>query len=308
MRLPVCVAGCAFQRRVKHLRHLGPGAQPAGQLAAHGVLRGVAHGHGRQAAQHQFRVVRGHAEAQPHVRELDALVQRVVARDDRAHQHVAAAAGVLGERLHDDVDAVLEAAQRQARAPGVVQGRGHALVARHTGQRGQVGEFHRHRARGLQPHQPRLRADQGFEGRHVHRVVQAVRDAEALELVARQLPARAVHVGRQQHLVARRQQRQIDHRHRRQAAGHQHALQPAFQRGDALLQQEGGGRPVQAVGVAVAAAPVACAQRRGVGEDHRAGLEDPRRGRLEASGRLVGVVDQFGDQRGRLGRVRHRVS
>jgi len=62
------------------------------------------------------------------VRRLDALVQRVVARRHRAHEDVGAARGVLGERLHRDVDGGLvvavggdrERREREAGAPRVV--------------------------------------------------------------------------------------------------------------------------------------------------------------------------------------------
>ena len=286
------MARCTFQRRVQHLRHFRPLLEPARQHAPRGVGRVVAQRGGGQRAQQQFGVVRSHAQAQAHVRELDAFVQRVVARADRAHQHVAAARGVLGQRLHHDVGAQRERIEGDARTPGVVDGRCDALVAAHTQQAHEVGKLHRHRAGGLDPHQLRLRPDHRGQRRGVHRVVQAVRDAPVRQLVARQLAAGAVDVGRQQHLVARAQQRLVHQRDGRQPAGHEHAVPAAFQRRDALFQRERGGRAVQAVGVAGLVAPVACTQRRGVAEQHGRRLVHTDLRRLEARRRLVGVVDQ----------------
>ena len=80
------------------------------------------------------------------------------------------------------------------------------------------------------------RADRRFERRRVHRVVEAVRDAPAGELVARELHPRTVGVVGDQHLVAASQQRHVDQRDRRQPAGHEQRLHAAFERRDALLE------------------------------------------------------------------------
>ena len=39
---------------------------------------------------------------------VDALVQRLILRDHRAHQHVGATGGIFGQRLHDDIDTVFK--------------------------------------------------------------------------------------------------------------------------------------------------------------------------------------------------------
>ncbi|GAS34490.1 hypothetical protein NGUA31_03840 [Salmonella enterica] len=81
----------AGQGRVQHLRHLGPVDQPLRHLARSHIVRGVPQGHAGQAAQHHLDVIEPNPDAQPHVRELQAQVQGLVARDDGAHEHVATA-------------------------------------------------------------------------------------------------------------------------------------------------------------------------------------------------------------------------
>ena len=90
------------------------------------------------------------------------------------------------------------------------------------------------------------------------------------------------------------QQGQVHQRDGRQPARRQQALQAAFQRGDALLEDEGGGRAVQAVGVAFLLLPLAGAQRGDVGEVHRGRLVHRHLRRVEVAGRTVGVVDELG--------------
>jgi hypothetical protein len=84
---------------------------PARQLARRLVLRVVAQGDAGQRAQQRLGVAGADAEAQAHVRQQDAAVQRLVARHHAAHQHVAAAAGVFGEGVHRHIDAQALAVQ-----------------------------------------------------------------------------------------------------------------------------------------------------------------------------------------------------
>ena len=113
------------------------------------------------------------------------------------------------------------------------------------------------------------------------------------ELVARQLLARAVDVVGQQHLVAGSQQRHVDERDRRQAARREQRLHAALERGDALLEREGGRRAVQAVGVAGLLLPVARAQRRACRRNSTVdALCTAGCTRAEAGRRPVGMGDQ----------------
>ena len=238
--------------------------------------------------------------------ELQLQVQLVVARDNAAHEHVAAAAGVFGQRLHHDVGtavrqarfalAQVKAIERDAGAPGVVQHAGHAALAADGGQRGQRHELHRHRARCFEPHEPGLRADARLQIVRLHGVIELVRDAPVLQLAIGQRLGRPVSVIGDQDLVAALEQCHADVGDGRQPAGHQDAVLAAFQRCDALFQHEGGGCAVQAVGVAVLVFPVTGAHGRDIGKKDRGSLECPRLRSREPFGRNVGMVDQVGDR------------
>ncbi|MNT17796.1 hypothetical protein D3C72_1529710 [compost metagenome] len=140
----------------------------------------------------------------------------------------------------------------------------------------------------------------GFQVGRIHRVVQAVRDAEVGELAGGQRLGGAVGVVGNQHLVAGLQERERDQRDRGQPAGHEQAFGAAFERGQAFFEREGGGRAVQAVGVAGLGLPVARAHGGDVGEEHGRGLEHAGLRRSEGGRRRVGMVDQG---RGRLAHV-----
>ena len=100
-------------------------------------------------------------------------MQRRVARRHRAHQHVGAARGVLGQRLDRDVGAerLALAAEREGvegepGAPGVVERDDHVrALARQRAAARQVGELHRHRARRLEPDQAGRRRQRGAQRR-----------------------------------------------------------------------------------------------------------------------------------------------
>src|SRR3989344_5692682 len=108
--------------------------------------------------------------------------------------------------------------------------------------------------------------------------------------------ARAVGVVRDQHFVAGLKQGQGHVGNGGKAAGHQHALQAALQRTQALLQDERGGRAVQPIGVAAFVLPFARAHGRDVGKDDGGGLVHPRLGRYETSRRNVVMVDDAGGE------------
>ena len=310
--LPVRVPGRASERRVQHLCDLRALRPPARQRAAGLVCGGVAQWQAWQRAQHRFHIVAGHAPAHAHVSGAQAQVQRCVARRHRAHQHIAAAGRVFGQRVDRHIDTArctlrihidLERIERQPRAPGVVERNASAGRTRRTQQVGQVGKFHRHRAGRLQPDQPRRRCQHRGQRVRIHRIVEAVRDAPGGEFVARQILARLVRVARNQHLVASAQQGQVGQGDRRQSARHQQRLQATFERGDARFERERRRRAVQAVGVAGLFLPLARVQRGGVREDHGRSLEHAGLRRVEAGRRLVRVVNQVG-----AGRQRRRLT
>jgi hypothetical protein len=134
--------------------------------------------------------------------------------------------------------------------------------------------------------------DLGLQVGRVHRVVQAVRDAEVGKLAGGQRLVGAVGVVGNQHLVAGLQEGERHQRDGRQAAGHQQAFGAAFERGQALLERERGRRAVQAVGVAGLGLPVARAHGGHVGKEDGRCLEHAGLRRGEGGGRGVGMVDQ----------------
>ena len=254
---------------MQHLDDLAAPAPPRREPAPGEVLGLVAQLERRQRAQHRLGVVRADAPAHPHVGHLQAEVQRVVARGHRPHQQVGAARRVLRQRLDRDVDADRRAAGRGSAngsnatpAPQVLSSAvGTPFARADLDQRRQVRELHRHRARRLEPDQLRLRPDQRRERRRIDRVVEAMRDAPARQLAAREFlaPARRRCPGsapRRRPTAGR-----VDEHDRRQAARHQQRLQAALERRDAFLEREGRRRAVQAVGVAGLVLPVARAQR-----------------------------------------------
>ncbi|OIQ66960.1 hypothetical protein GALL_514670 [mine drainage metagenome] len=254
-----------------------------------------------QTAQHAGDVVRAHAQAEPHVGEQQAFVQGIVAGGHAAHQQVGAAALVFGQRLHHHVHAQVEGLDGDACGPRGVDGGAHAVLFRHLDEAAQIGHFHRHRSGSFQPQQTGLRGDQGRQFvAAAQRVVELVGNAPGGEKFLRQLTAGPVHVVGQQHAVALLQQGKIDEGDGRQPGGAEDAVPSAVERGQPLLEDEGGGRAVQAVGIAGLATPVACAHGGHVGEQHGGGVVHAGLDRAEACWRLVGMVLQAGGQGSRL--------
>ena len=163
----------------------------------------------------------------------------------------------------------------------------------------QVRKLQRDAARRLQPHQPRLGAQLADQVSRVHGVIHLMRDAPGGQLAIGKRLVRAVSVVGYQQFVTTLQKRHADQHHRRQTAGHQSAKLTAFERGNALFQQESGWRAVQAVGIAGFVLPVAGAQGSDVWEDDSGCPVDGGRHSLKACGWLVGVVDQCGGELGR---------
>ena len=294
------MAGRTFNGRVQHLRDGGLGLQPLGQFTGHAVVRGIAKLHAGQRTQNRLDVICPHPQAQPHMRELDLHVQSVRPGHHTAHQHVAAPAGVFGERVGRHIHTQRAIAQQikwrksQSGAPGVVQSRENPALTANAHLGNQIGKLHRHRARGLQPDQPRFGRDALGQVVRIQGIEKCVGDAITCQLHHGKVFARAVRVVGDQNFIARFQQRQTHGGNGSQTAGHEHAFGAAFQLAQTFFQQKGGGRAVQAVGVAALVFPVAGAHGGHVGEDDGGGLEHARLGRCELSGGRVGVVDEAG--------------
>ena len=264
------VAGRAFKGRVHQLRALRLGLPPGGQSAGGLVVRRITQRDAGQRAQHGFSVIGRHTQTQAHVAKFDLQVQSCVAGDDAAHQHVAAAAGVFGKRMGADVHGQathpictigqqIKRLERQARAPGVVQGTQDTALMATAHHFGQIGKLHAHRAGRFKPHQAGLVRDLAGKILRVHRVVKAVGNAEAAQLTIGQRFVGTVGVVRNQDFIAGFQDGQGHQGQSRQPTGHQHALQSPLQRAQTLLKQVGGGRAVQTVGVGRFVFPLALA-------------------------------------------------
>ena len=230
-----------------------------------------------QRAQHQFHIVRTHVQPQPHVGELDAHMQRRVAGDDAAHQHVAATAGVFGQCLRGNVHAKrrhhagqqVKGVKGNARTPGVVQRRADTARLAQPHHARHIGELQGHGTGGLQPDQARFIAQFRFQVGQIHGIVKLVGDAPSLQLSFDQRFIGLVHILRQQDLVASTQHGQGHQRQGRQTAGRQHALQAALQGAQTLLQRVAAGGAMQAVGVGGFVFPLSAAHGCHVGEKDR---------------------------------------
>ncbi|MCY1519606.1 hypothetical protein D9M68_543600 [compost metagenome] len=244
---PVGMARAVGQRGMQHPRHLGPLAQPFGDFARAAVVRRQPHRQARQPAQHQVAVIGGHAPAHQHAGAPQAVVQRIVACHHRAHQHIAAARLVLGQRLHRDIDTLVEGVEVDAARPGVVDRRQHALRLRGGNDGIGIGHFHRHRTRRLHPDQARLGTDHCGHASGVHRVVVAHRHAVVARQPFAMVPVGAVDVVRHQHVVAALEQREVDQRNRRQPGRQQQGMARAFDQRQVLAQRLAGRGGVQAV-------------------------------------------------------------
>lgn len=164
--------------------------------------------------------------------------------------------------------------------------------ARHRRDRAHVGHFHRHRARRLDPDQPRVRLDQIGDPRADERIVEARADAEVLREPVAQIGVRAVDVVRDQHVVARLDDAEIDVGDRREARRLQQRVRAALDLGEPLRERERGRRRVQPVAPLVVVVPDERAHRREIGEHDRRRARDRRHERTEAvRNDIVGLND-----------------
>ncbi len=202
-------------------------------------MRRISQRNAGQRTQHSFGVVGCDAQAQAHVAKFDLEVQCCITGDDAAHQHIAAAAGVFGERMGADVHGQtalstvtigqqIKRLERQTSAPSVVQGAQDTALTTAAHHLGQIGKLHAHRAGCFEPHQTGAGRDLTGQVIRVHRIVKTVGDAKVPQFTSSQSLVRAVGVVWNQNFVAGFQHRQSHQSQRRQTTGHQYALQPTF--------------------------------------------------------------------------------
>ena len=194
-----------------------------------------------QAAQGEETVERALHRAHRVLQEGQLFAQfGVVAHHQHAADHVGMAVEVLGRRMHDDVGAVFERALQDRRGEGVVDRDQQAVLLRDGGDGGDVDDLQQRVGRGLDPHQPGLRRDRGFERRRIREVDEAeVQRRAALADALEQPVAAAVQVVHRDDVVAAVQQFQQG-RGRRQPGREREAAAAALQRRHAALVGEAG--------------------------------------------------------------------
>ena len=87
----------------------------------------------------------------------------VLAHHQHAADHVGMAVEVLGRRMHDDVEAVLQRPLHLGAGEGVVGDGEDAALARRRRRRREVGQPQQRVGRRLDPDHPRLRPDRRLE-------------------------------------------------------------------------------------------------------------------------------------------------
>ena len=100
---PGGVAWRIGQAGMQHLHKLRLPCAPLGQRPRIGIGFLVAQRHAGQAVENRLCVIHAYAKAHVHVTGRQFPEQFVAARDDAAHQHIAAAAGVFGQGVHGNV-------------------------------------------------------------------------------------------------------------------------------------------------------------------------------------------------------------
>ena len=119
------------------------------------------HAHRMQSPVGQVDVVGRSRLTEPHGCTVDGGPDALVADDD-AHEQVGVACDVLGGRVHDHVDAMVERLEIERRRPGVVDDARHAVPAA-GGDAGHVRHFERVRTRILHHEERRLGPHHGLD-------------------------------------------------------------------------------------------------------------------------------------------------
>ena len=192
----------------------------------------------------------------------------------------AVAAHVFGQRVHDDVGAVLERPAEDRRGHGVVDDQRHTMAVGGVGQGLEVDDIAGRVADRFAEYGLGALIDQRFQGGDVIVGGEAHLDAGARQGVGEQVVGAAVELGHRDDVVAdfgEGLHRVGDGRH---AAGHGQGADPAFQRRDALLQHV-------------------------VGRVHDPRIDVARHLEVEQVGAVLGVVE--GERGGLVNRHGHRL-
>ena len=164
----------------------------------------------------------------------------LAAVDDDAADAVAVAVHVLGERVHDDVGAVLDGAAQVGAGYGVVDDQRHAGGVRHLGQGRDIGHVAQRVADGFAEHGLGARVDQRGKALGFGRVGKTHLDALLREGVGEQVVGAAVECAGRDDVVAGLGDGLDGRRDRRHAGGQRQRRHAAFERRHALLEHVGG--------------------------------------------------------------------
>ena len=176
--------------------------------------------------------------------------RELAAIDDRAAHAIAVAAQVLGERMHDDVGAVLDRAQQVGAGHGVVDDERDSGGVCHLGERRDVGDVAQRVADGFAEDRLGTVVYESSEGLGLARIGKAHCEALLREGVRKQVVGAAVERGGRDDVVAGLGDRLDRVGDRRHAGGDGKRCNAAFERRDALFQHVG--RRVHDAGVDVA--------------------------------------------------------
>ncbi len=232
--------------------------------------------------------------AQHRIAPLARPVERA-AVDDHAADRIAVAAQKFGQRMHDDVGAVLERLAQIRRGERVVDDIRHAGAPRDLRDRRHVGDDAAGIGDQLGEDRLGLRADGALERGDVVRIGPDHVPAEILECVIELVDRAAVELFRRDEFVAGLQQAMENQKLRRVARCHRQARRAAFERGDALFEHRIGRIADARIDVAEG---LQAEQRGGVidaFEHIRRGLIDRRRAR---AGRRIGLRAGMNGKRG----------
>ena len=131
--------------------------------------------------------------------------------------------------VHTETVAKLKGIEGHARAPGVVDGREHAVFAADAHERWQIRKLHGDRTCSLQPHQTALGAQQLTQALRLHGIVELGGDAPPRQFVLSQGFVGAIGIGGNQNFIPRLQQSKVDEGNGGQAAGREQRVPPTFQ-------------------------------------------------------------------------------
>ena len=209
-----------------------------------------AHGERFHSAQRQTTVIRRHGAAQHLLVRADLFPSACILHRHRSQQQVAMSAHVFRKGLHGDVNPMSEGVEVHARGPGVVQDNRRPVCMRRFADRGHILHFHGDGAGTLAPDQPRVLFDERGQLVTEKRIVVTDLNSEPAQHVVGKLAIGPVDAPRQQDMIARVEEGEVNQRNGALAAGRNQSAITAFQLADPGCEFHCGRRAIETVGVA----------------------------------------------------------